>query len=273
MPSFRPSPDLDMHYRVDDFTDPWRDRQTILMLHGNAESGLAWYAWVPKLARSYRVVRPDMRGFGESTAMPREYPWTLDRLVEDFCLLMDHLGFARFHLVGAKIGGTIARAFAARRPERLITLTVVGTPPPLRAGAAERVPELIREFETRGVEYWARQNMGSRLGSAFPPEGFEWWTKFMGRTAVSTQLGFMGTIACADIRSDLAKITCPTMVITTEESGLGTVEETRAWQQQIADSELLVLPGNSYHVAATHADRTAEATLDFLARRGQENAA
>ena len=37
-------PDLDMHYRVDDFTDPWRQPQTILMLHGNAESGLAWDA-------------------------------------------------------------------------------------------------------------------------------------------------------------------------------------------------------------------------------------
>ena len=47
MPNFRPSADLDMHYRVDDFTDPWRQPQTILMLHGNAESGLAWYAWVP----------------------------------------------------------------------------------------------------------------------------------------------------------------------------------------------------------------------------------
>jgi pimeloyl-ACP methyl ester carboxylesterase len=174
----------------------------------------------------------------------------------------------RFHLVGAKIGGTIARAFAARRPARVITLTVVGTPPPLRAGAAERVPELIREFETHGVEYWARQNMGSRLGSSFPADGFEWWTKFMGRTAVSTQLGFMGTIACADIRADLPKIACPTLVITTEDSGLGTVEETRAWQQQIPDSELLVLPGNSYHVAATHADRATDATLDFIARRG-----
>ena len=110
--------------------------------------------------------------------------------------------------------------------------------------------------------------MDSRLGSSFPPEGFEWWVKFMGRTAVSTQVGFMGTIACADIRADLAKITCPTLVVTTEQSGLATVEETRAWQRQIADSELLVLPGNSYHVAATHADRAAEATLDFLARRG-----
>src|SRR5882672_9755208 len=59
MPTFRPSPDLDMHYEVDDFTDPWRKPETILLLHGNAESGLAWWAWVPHLARHYRVVRPD----------------------------------------------------------------------------------------------------------------------------------------------------------------------------------------------------------------------
>ena len=261
-------PDLDMHYRVDDFTDPWRQPETVLLLHGNAESGLAWYAWVPALARQYRVVRPDMRGFGQSTPMPRDYPWTLDRLVEDFCLLTDHLGVDRFHLVGAKIGGTIARAFAARRPERVKTLTVVGTPPPLRPGAKESVPALVEMFETQGVEYWARQNMGNRLGSAFPPEGFEFWCKFMARTAVSTQLGFMGTIACADIRDDLPKIQCPTLVITTEESGLATVDATRAWQQQIKDSELIVLPGNSYHVAATHADESTKATLDFIARRG-----
>jgi 3-oxoadipate enol-lactonase len=268
MPHFHPSPDLDMHYQVDDFTDPWRLPETILMLHGNAESELAWYAWVPKLARQYRVVRPDMRGFGGSTAMPADYPWTLDRLIEDFCLLMDHLDIARFHLVGAKIGGTIARAFAARRPERLITLTVVGSPPPFRVGNAERVPALIEDFKTHGVEYWARQNMAGRLGDSFPPEGVEWWTKFMGRTAVSTQLGFMGPIASADIRADLPKIACPTLVIVTQQSALGSVEETRAWQQQIPDSELLVLPGNSYHVATTHAGQASDATMAFIARHG-----
>src|SRR5260221_1521164 len=116
MPTFRPSPDLDMHYEIDDFTDPWRRPETILLLHGNAESGLAWWAWVPHLARHYRVVRPDMRGFGQSTAMPREYPWTLDRLVEDFCLSLDHLGIARFLLDGAKIRGHLPRPFARRRP-------------------------------------------------------------------------------------------------------------------------------------------------------------
>jgi 3-oxoadipate enol-lactonase len=268
MPKFRPSPDLEMHYEVDDFTDPWRQPETILLLHGNSESGLAWWAWVPALARHYRVVRPDMRGFGQSSAMPRDYPWTLDRIIDDFCSLMDHLGIDRFHLVGAKIGGTVARAFAARRPERVKTLTLVGTPPPLRPGAAEGAPAVVHELETNGVEHWARQNMGNRLGSAFPREGFEFWCEYMGKTALSTQLGFMGTIACADIRADVPKIACPSLVITTEQSGLATVDQTRAWQEQIAGSELVVLPGNSYHVAATHADDSARATLDFIARRG-----
>jgi len=264
MPTLQCSPDGQLHYLVDDFTDPWRQSETILLLHGNAESGAAWYGWVPSLARRFRVVRPDMRGFGASTPMPRDFPWTLDIVIGDFVRLMDALGIERFHLVGAKIGGTIARAFAAHRPERVLTLTVVGTPPPMREGAAERAPELAEEFERHGVEHWARRTMAGRLGSTFPAEGLEWWIEFMGRTAVSTQIGFMKTIACADIRADLPQIRCPTLVITTDGSGLASVEETRAWQQQIANSRLLVLPGNSYHVAASHADRCAEATLDFI---------
>ncbi|MGH7093673.1 MAG: alpha/beta fold hydrolase, partial [Stellaceae bacterium] len=172
------------------------------------------------------------------------------------------------HLVGAKIGGTVARAFAARRPERVKTLTVVGSPPPYREDAAKNVAATVKLFEEHGVEYWARQNMENRLGSAFPKEGFDFWVKYMAHTALSTQLGFMPTIAIADIRLDIPKIKCPTLVITTEESGLGPVAAMRAWQEQIAGSELVVFPGNSYHVAATHADQAAEATLDFLRRRG-----
>src|SRR5262249_57472553 len=78
MPTLHIPPSLDLHYLVDDYTDPWRTSGTILLLHGNAESSAAWYAWVPQLAHRYRVVRPDMRGFGASTPMPRDFPWSLD---------------------------------------------------------------------------------------------------------------------------------------------------------------------------------------------------
>ena len=265
MPTFETAPGVHLHYLVDDFTDPWTEPETILLLHGNAESGLAWYAWVPRLARRFRTVRPDMRGYGASTPMPRDFPWSLDGIVDDYTRLMDSLGVERFHLVSAKIGGVIGRAFAARRPERVLTLTVVGSPPPLRGGA-ERIPALTEEFETKGVEHWARRTMGGRLGDRFPAEGVEWWIRFMGRAPLSTLVGFNASINYSDIRADVPKIACPTLVITTDESGLASVEETRAWQQQIPGSELLVIPGNSYHVATTHADQCVDAVLDFIAR-------
>ena len=266
MPTLRLSSDAELFYQVDDFTDPWRKAETILLLHGNAESSAAWYAWVPVLARRYRVVRPDMRGFGFSTPMPRDFPWTIDVIINDYLRLMDELGVERFHLVGAKIGGTLARALAARHHGRVSTLTAIGTPPTSREGGATTIPKWVAEFEAHGVEHWARRNMSSRLGSTFPAEGAEWWTKFMGRTPVSSQIGFISHIGYADISADIPRIACPTLVITTEESGLASVHQTRAWQQMIPNSSLLVLQANSYHVAASHAETCAQAALEFISR-------
>jgi 3-oxoadipate enol-lactonase len=267
MPKLRIPPDLDLHYRVDDYTSPWSEPDTILLLHGAAESSVAWYGWVPTLASHYRLVRPDLRGFGGSTPMPRDYPWTLDVIIDDCCRLMDARGVERFHLVSAKFAGTIARAFAARRPERVRTLTVIGAPAAVRVGADARLPAEIAEIEQHGFGHRARRTMGGRLGSAFPPEGVEWWINFMGRTASSTQIGFIQLMANADVRADLPNITCPTLVITTESGGLATLEETRAWQEAVPDSELLVLPGDSYHVAVSEAERCAQATLAFIQRK------
>ena len=264
MPIARIKPELDMHYRLDDFTDPWRESEAVLMVHGNHEGGVAWYGWVPQLARHYRVVRPDTRGFADSTPMPRDFPWSMDLVIDDFVQLMDSLGIARFHLVGAKIGGTIARAFAARRPDRVRTLTVVGSPEPLRGDGKAA---LLKAIEEKGVEARARSGMAKRLGTSFPPEAVEWWIKFMGRTPLSSVLGFVNAINFTDISADIPKIRCPMLVITTEGSSLASVEQTRAWQQQVPNSELLVLPGDSYHIAVTNPDRCASATLDFIRRR------
>lgn len=265
MPTLKTA-DLEMHYVVDDFTDPWTKPETILLLHGNAESAAAWYAWVPHLARRYRVVRPDRRGFGQSTPMPRDFAWSFDVLIDDHIRLMDALGIERFHLVAAKWGGTLARVFAARRPERVATLTVIGTPAAARPGG-EVIPKLQAEFEERGLKDWVRRTMGLRLGSKFPREAVEYWIDFMSRTPVSTLIGFQ-EINYADISAEVSKIRCPTLVITTEGSGLASIEENRAWQERIPNSRLLVLPGDSYHVALTDPDACAKAMLEFIAASG-----
>ncbi|MCC6532668.1 MAG: alpha/beta fold hydrolase [Burkholderiales bacterium] len=266
MPRVRIDADLMLHYAVDDYTDPWRTAQTAILLHGLGESGAVWFGWVPELARELRVVRPDMRGFGASTPMPKGFAWSVDLLVADCLALADALGCARIHLVGAKLAGSVARAFAARHPDRMHTLTVVGSPPPLWPGRAERLPALIAELRRLGVARWAREGMASRLGDRFPAAGMAWWSDLMGRTDLESQVGFMTTIECADIRAELARIACPTLVITSEASGVASVEQTRAWARSIARSELCVVPGNSYHVAASDPDRCARETLAFIRR-------
>ena len=142
---------------------------------------------------------------------------------------------------------------------------MVGSPPPVRLDNATLAAR-VKEVEEQGIAHWARRSMGSRLGTKFPKEGAEWWIHYMGRTALSTEIGFVGTINFSDISEDVKKIQCPMLVITTEESGLGSVVQMRAWQQQVAHSELVVLKGDSFHAAATDPDASAMAVRDFVAR-------
>src|SRR5262249_53015996 len=128
MPLLRLDDGLDLHYRIDDFTDPWKTPETALFFHGIADSGDAWYAWTPPFARRFRVLRPDMRGYGRSTPVPPERKWSLERLAADYELLLRHLKLDRVHLIGAKIGGMTALYFAATRPDMVRPLTVVGAP-------------------------------------------------------------------------------------------------------------------------------------------------
>ena len=265
MPSLQLTPDLHLYYEVTDFAEPWREHETILLLHGNAESSAAWYGWLPELARDYRVVRPDMRGFGRSTPMARDYAWSLDRIVDDFIELMDGLRIEHFYLVGAKVGGTMALHLAARHPSRVKTVSVLSSPTRGDYGG-DRYRAWVAVIEKTGVVGWARETMAKRLGATFPAAGIEWWINFMGRTASSTQLGFIGAVPKVDITQDLLDIKCPAQIITTQDNPLYPVDVVRAWQEKIARSELLVLPGASYHVAATDPVACAKAVLDFIAR-------
>ena len=144
----------------------------------------------------------------------------------------------------------------------------MGTPGPNRDDRREIIDEWLVEFGRDGVRPWAERTMGKRLGNHFPPEGATWWIDLMGKTPASTQVGFMRHIPTSNIEADLPLIKCPTLVITTEGSALGSVDATRDWQTRIPDSRLLVLPGDSYHVAASDPDRCAQETLAFIRQHG-----
>src|SRR6266545_5083834 len=118
---------LAMAYEDHCFAPPWTAPETVVMMHGNAESSRAWTQWVPHLADKYRVVRPDLPGFGASTA-PADYGWSADEIAADIGRFLDALKIARCHLVGAKYGGSACIAFAAKHSQRLRSLMLFGSP-------------------------------------------------------------------------------------------------------------------------------------------------
>ncbi|MCS6932700.1 MAG: alpha/beta hydrolase [Acetobacteraceae bacterium] len=260
---FEVEPGVRLAYRVDDFTDPWAPAPVVLMLHGLAESGEAFRAFVPHLARRARVVRLDLRGWGDSTPMPADYPWRFERLVADAVALLDHLGVGRAHLVGGKIGGTVALAVAARHPDRVARLAVLGAPASLR-GMASRAPAWREQIAREGVAAWVDASNAGRMGSRMAPEQLAWWAALMARSPASTLDGFLRMVPGVDVTEEVHRIAAPTLVVTTTGSGLGPVEEVRAWQERIPGSRLAVIESDSYHVAASDPDETAALVRDFL---------
>ena len=89
MPMLETAPGIHVYYAADDFTDPWLAAPTTLMLHGLAESGEAFRAFVPALARKTRLIRLDLRSYGQSPAIPADHTWRFDDLVVDVVRVID----------------------------------------------------------------------------------------------------------------------------------------------------------------------------------------
>ena len=256
--------DLEMHYRIDNFCDPWSEVETVVLLHGIAESSVAWYGWIPALASRLRVVRPDLRGFGKSTAMPADYPWSIDVIAKDVIALADRLEIDRFHLVGAKLGGTVAVRLAAAATQRVSSLSIIGSPVAAAGMLAESVPSWLRTIETAGVESWALSSMDARLGRSSSDAAKRWWAAMMAQTATTSLVGLLRALPQIDVTDDLDRIRCRTMVVTGSGGSLGTTQQIQAWQERIANSMLIVLPTDAYHIAAAAARQVAEHVAQFI---------
>lgn len=262
--AYLPRPDgCRLFYIVDDFTDPWRPAETVLLVHGLAESTEAWRAWVPHFMGRYRVVRVDVRGFGRSTPMPDTFEWRMDVLVEDFAALIRHLDVDAVHLVGAKSGGSMTLRVAADHPALVKTLTGV-TPPVVGPEGAHEWRRIIPEI---GMREWARRTMQGRLGSQVSRAEMDWWVEtIQSKTPVSTMMGYLKWVPSMDIRTDVSRIECPTLIINTTGSSMRAVDSYAEWQPRIRNSKLVTIEGDAWHAAGAYPDRCALEALQFIER-------
>ncbi|MBI4504854.1 MAG: alpha/beta hydrolase [Chloroflexi bacterium] len=267
MPTVNIDSTLTMSYEDHWYGDPWRQPEVALLIHGVAESSRAWYAWVPHLARELRVLRPDQRGFGRSTVPPPGYAWTIAGFAADLARFLDAVGVASAHVVGAKLGGTIALQFAADYPDRTRTLSVLSGPVRARNTGGRidltAFPERIRAI---GVGGWAAETQRARLGSEVAEEHIAWWSSFMAQTDPRVCVEITAAVERVDVSGLLPSIKARSLIATSERSPLASVEVVREWARLIPNAEVLVVPGDGYHIAAAKPDECAQHVLAFIKR-------
>ena len=245
-------------YEDDWFGKPWSVPETVVMVHGNSESSRAWVSWVTHLADEYRVVRLDLPGFGASSEPPG-YGWSAPELAADIGRFLDALAIERCHLIAAKYGGSACMQFASEQPDRLLSLCLFGSP--IR-GSGTTNADLIRG---KGVRQWAAETMRARLGSSASAAQVRWWTEeLMGKANPRAAWGASSARIDMELEDRLSRITAPTLIVTTKESGLQSVEAVERYAARIPSARVIVLPGDSFHIAAVAPDLCSQHALRFM---------
>ncbi|MFU3626552.1 alpha/beta fold hydrolase [Pseudomonas aeruginosa] len=102
--------------------------QPVILIHGSGPGVSAYANWrltIPALSKFYRVIAPDMVGFG-FTDRPENYNYSKDNWVNHVIGVMDALEIEKAHIVGNSFGGGLAIATALRYPERVDRIVLMG---------------------------------------------------------------------------------------------------------------------------------------------------
>lgn len=119
----------------------------VLLLHGIFAEKDHWVDFARPLTGGYRVLVPDLPGFGESGRVAGE-SYNYDAQTRRLKELLDNLGIERAHIAGNSMGGTIAALFAIRYPDRVASVALIGAPHGIRSPQPSEADRLIDAGKT-----------------------------------------------------------------------------------------------------------------------------
>ncbi len=118
--------------------------EPVILLHGIFAEKDHWVDFARHLTGHYRVVAPDLPGYGESSRHPSQH-YDYKAQTERLKNLLDAMGIPRAHLAGNSMGGTIAALFAMQYPERVASVAFIGSPHGIRSPRPSEMDRRIAE--------------------------------------------------------------------------------------------------------------------------------
>jgi 3-oxoadipate enol-lactonase/4-carboxymuconolactone decarboxylase len=233
----------------------------LLLLHSLGTSLHVWDAQAVRLARRFRLIRPDLRGHGLSGVTPG--PYSMDLLAADMLALLDALGVASAHVAGLSIGGMVAQAMAHAAPGRVASLVLCDTAmaiPPAhlwheraatarRTGMAPLVEPVLARWVTAGFAASpAAEGLRAMLRRT-DPEGY----------AAAAE-----AIAGADLTAATARLSLPALVIVGAQDQATPVASAEALARALG-ARLVVLENAAHIPTVEQPEAVGEAIEQFLA--------
>ena len=181
--------------------------------------GTLWAHWLDLLSRGRRLVRYDARGNGLSDRNPPSI--TFEDFVADLSTVFDESGVARAPVLGISQGASVAAAYAARHPERVSGLILIGgCTRGWRTVGSDRVTQKFEALIELMRQGWGGRNPAFRqiFTTTFFPgaskDDMEWFNELQRRsTSPENAATILSALGDLDIRSELASIKAPTLVL------------------------------------------------------------
>ncbi len=274
---FLTRPDAELHYHVDDFTEPWSTPQSLLFHHGHARNLHFWHRWVPRLAGDYRVVRFDARGFGRSSVPAADFEWTPDVFIEDAKALLDELEIERAVWVSELLGNIVGLSFALAYPERLRALVLchpicsVSDVHDVPHAAPVDIDALRQEIDSIGMREWARSTLWQRLDAEAASEELgAWVVAQVAATSPTTVLSLRPRVAgwTQIVTERLSEIEVPTLLLLADRSRASTRLQADHMASEMPNARVETLRGAGDGIYLLHPDWCAAQTREFLAQLG-----
>ena len=256
--------------RIDDIQLAYDDvglGQPVVLIHGYPFNRSLWNEQVEALASRYRVVTPDLRGFGESDTS--EGPVTMNRMAHDVAKLMEHLGIDRAVIGGLSMGGYVALAFVKQFPSRVKALVLADT-------RAQADTEEGKQTRHQQAEKALSEGMAGIADAMLPklltpetvskrPEVVKRVRDMMLKTKPQgAASALLGMAEREDQTEFISTISVPTLVLVGREDAITPVADSEKMQSKIAGSRLVIIE-NAGHVSnLEQTERFNAALLKFV---------
>jgi len=230
----------------------WREAghgpRTVVFVHGFPFDGSLWDDQLDRLPRRWRLLAPDLRGFGRSQMGAVDGPLTMERFADDLALWLDHLGIERATLCGLSMGGYVVFAFWRRHRERVAALVLCST----RAGAdsaearegRRAMAELVRRAGAGAVaDVMIPKLLAPGTPQARPSVEERLRRIIEAQPAETIARAAEGMALREDSTALLSTIDVPVLVVAGIEDGVAPLAEAERMRDAIPDARLVEISG------------------------------